>query len=153
VPAGASVAGRDATITACTWVSRKWPTGSFDSRAVVRAFVGRAGDERALAMTDPELVAAVVRDLEAISPVGEVPDAAAVTRWDRAMPQYEVGHLERVSGIDRALDGVPGLFVTGSSYRGLGVADCVRQANETAERVRAHLGRTSIPEHGGARHG
>ena len=153
VPAGTSVAGRDATITACTWVSRKWPTGSFGSRAVVRAFVGRAGDERALSMTDPELVAAVVRDLEAISPVGQVPDAAAVTRWDRAMPQYEVGHLERVSGIDRALDRVPGLFVTGSSYRGLGVADCVRQANETAERVRAHLERTSIPEHGGARHG
>jgi oxygen-dependent protoporphyrinogen oxidase len=88
----------------------------------------------------------VVRDLEAMSPVGEVPEAAAVVRWSRAMPQYEVGHLDRVAGIERALDRASGLFVTGSAYRGVGVADCVRQAHEAAERVRAHLGRAQVSD-------
>ena len=140
VPQGSTADGESLTVTACTWRSRKWPDPqAFGDRAVVRAFVGRAGDEGVLERSDPEIVATVVRDIERIARLGEVPEAAGLVRWERAMPQYEVGHVERVERIHRALDRVPGLFVTGSAYRGVGIADCVRDATETAERVRAHL--------------
>ena len=62
-----------------------------------------------------------------------------MARWPRSMPQYEVGHLERVDLIERGLGATPGVFLTGSSYRGVGIADFVRQANETASRVRGHV--------------
>ena len=55
------------------------------------------------------------------------------------MPQYEVGHAERIEGIEAALAGSPGIFLTGSAYRGVGIADCVRHATETAERVHRYL--------------
>jgi oxygen-dependent protoporphyrinogen oxidase len=90
-------------------------------------------------MTDQELVATVVHDLDAIVPLGAAPDAAVMARWPRSMPQYEVGHLERVDLIERGLDAIPGVFATGSSYRGVGIADVVRRANETASRVRGHV--------------
>jgi oxygen-dependent protoporphyrinogen oxidase len=126
-------------ITACTWVSRKWPHVAFGDRAVLRAFVGRDGQEAVLDRSDPELVAAVVQDIEAIAPIGAVPEAAAVRRWERGMPQYEVGHLDRVNRADAALAATPGLFITGSAYRGVGIADCVRDADRTAAGVRRHL--------------
>src|SRR4030095_6849944 len=58
-------------------------------------------------------------------------------RWPRSMPQYEVGHLERVRAIETTLPA--GIFVTGNALHGVGVADAVRSAGETAERVRAYL--------------
>ncbi len=140
VPPGSVARGETVAITACTWLSRKWPAPeTFGDRAVLRAFVGRAGDEEALERSDPELVAAVARDVDRISPIGDVPEAAGVVRWERSMPQYDVGHLERVERIERAITSVPGLFLAGSAYRGVGIADCIRQANEAAERVRTYL--------------
>jgi oxygen-dependent protoporphyrinogen oxidase len=139
VPASESVApGRPATITACTWVSRKWPERSFGDRAVVRAFVGRDGDQRALSLSDDDLAAAVAADVERAWPMGAAASSRAVVRWERAMPQYEVGHLDRVDRIRDALRrDAPGVFVAGSAYRGVGIADCVRQGAEAAEAVLA----------------
>ena len=65
------------------------------------------------------------------------PEHAAVVRWPRSMPQYELGHRERVAGIRAALPA--GIFVTGQAYDGVGIPDCVRGAGETAEAVVAHL--------------
>jgi oxygen-dependent protoporphyrinogen oxidase len=62
------------------------------------------------------------------------------------MPQYEVGHLERLSRIEDALSRTPGVFLTGSGYRGVGIADCVRHARETARRVIGYLDREERPE-------
>jgi oxygen-dependent protoporphyrinogen oxidase len=67
------------------------------------------------------------------------PAGSRVVRWPRAMPQYRVGHLDRVADIERALEGTPGLFVTGAALRGVGIADCIHQANQLAERVGAYL--------------
>jgi protoporphyrinogen/coproporphyrinogen III oxidase len=140
VPPGArGPGGRAFAITAATFVSSKWPRREHAGRAVVRCFVGRDGDEGALALDDAELANAVAGDLEAACGIGAGPAATRVSRWNRAMPQYEVGHLDRLAGIEASLAAAPGVFVTGSGYRGVGIADCVRQAAETAERVRAHL--------------
>jgi oxygen-dependent protoporphyrinogen oxidase len=132
-----------APMTAATFLSRKWPDPAFDTRAVVRCFVGAAGSEDVLDAPDEDIVEAVCRHLAAVVPLPERPAASAVIRWPRAMPQYEVGHLERVAGIEAALP--PGIFVTGNAYRGVGIADTVGRANDVAEAVLAHLG-TRAPE-------
>ena len=130
-----------APMTACTWISSKWPDPAFGSRAVVRCYVGGVGDEDVLEASDDELVDACVRHLAAALDLPEQPGSSSVVRWMRAMPQYEVGHVDRVAAIRRSLPA--GIFVVGSAYDGVGIPDCVRAAGETAEQVLAHLDRAT----------
>ena len=126
-----------APMTAATFLSRKWPDEGFGTRAVVRCFVGAVGFEDVLDASDQDIVEALSRHLAALVPLPEGPEASAVVRWPRSMPQYDVGHLERVEAIGSALPA--GIFVCGNAYAGIGVADSVRSAGEAADRVRAHL--------------
>jgi oxygen-dependent protoporphyrinogen oxidase len=124
-------------VTAATLVSRKWPDPAFGDRAIVRCFVGAFGMEESLAAADDVLIDRVADQLAEIFPLPSAADAAQVVRWPSAMPQYEVGHLDRVARIETALP--EGVVVVGQAYRGAGIPDCVRQANEAAERVRARM--------------
>ena len=124
-------------MTACTLVSRKWPDRVFGDRAVIRCFVGGSGAEDILDQPDEAIAEGVTRQLAAILPLPAEPAAWRLVRWPRSMPQYEVGHLDRVAAIERALP--PGTFLVGAAYRGPGIADCVRGGNEAAEAVRSHL--------------
>jgi len=127
-----------APMTACTWISSKWPDPVFGSRAVVRCFVGAAGDEDVLDAADGDLADACARHLAAVVELPDRPETATIVRWPRAMPQYELGHQARVQ---RIRDGLPrGTFVVGSAYDGVGIPDCVHSAVETADRVARHLG-------------
>ncbi|HEX2069324.1 MAG TPA: protoporphyrinogen oxidase, partial [Actinomycetota bacterium] len=137
--------GAQANITACTWLSRKWPAPAYGDRAVVRCFVGRDGRESVLDLDDDDLIHLVRDEIESITPLRAGPAAARVVRWPRGMPQYDVGHLDRMDAIDRALRTGPGLFVAGSAYRGVGIADCIRQANDVAEEVRRHVADSVSP--------
>jgi oxygen-dependent protoporphyrinogen oxidase len=127
----------EAPMTAATFVSRKWPEERFAGRAVVRCYVGGAGDEDVLDAPDEEIVEACARHLSAVLDLPE-PSASHVHRWWRAMPQYELGHLDRVRGIREALP--PGIFVVGSAFDGVGVSDLARAAEETAAQVLAYVG-------------
>jgi molybdate transport system ATP-binding protein len=138
-------AGAQASITACTWLSRKWPGPEYGDRALLRCFVGRDGREALLDLNDDELIEAVRDEIESVSPLGSDPAAARVVRWPRGMPQYDVGHLDRMDAIDRDLRTVPGVFVAGSAYRGVGIADCIRQANDVAEEVRSYVAESASP--------
>ena len=126
-----------APMTACTWVSSKWPDEAFGSRAVVRCYVGAVGEEGVLDADDAELVDACARHLTAVVALPSAPEHAVVVRWPASMPQYELGHRERVARLRQALP--EGIFVVGQPCDGVGVPDCVRGAGETAERVAAHL--------------
>jgi oxygen-dependent protoporphyrinogen oxidase len=126
-----------APMTAATFVSRKWPDPAFGSRAVLRCFVGAAGSEDVLDADDDDIVAAVCRHVGALLALPDRPASWSVVRWPRSMPQYEVGHLERVAQVEEALP--PGIFVTGNAYGGVGVSDTVRGAGDVAGRVREHL--------------
>ena len=125
----------EGTMTACTWVSRKWPRKEFGDRAVLRCFIGRVGAEQALDLCDEDLISVVAREVERMTPIGAEPSASRVVRWDRSMPQYGVGHLERVDRIEASLAAAPGVFVTGSAYRGVGIPDCIKQGREASDRV------------------
>ena len=131
VPRGA------APMTASTWLSTKWPDPAYGDRAVLRCFVGAAGEEDIVDAPDEDLIAACARHLSALLPLPERPEHAAVVRWPAAMPQYLVGHLDRVTEIRAGLPA--GIFVTGQSLDGVGVADCVRAAGTAAEQVATYL--------------
>ncbi len=131
VPRGA------APMTAATWLSSKWPSDAFGARAVVRCYVGAVGEEDVLDADDGDIVEACARHLAAVVALPDRPEHAVVVRWPNAMPQYELGHLERVARIRRSLPA--GIFVVGQAYDGVGIPDCVRAAGETADAVVAHL--------------
>lgn len=132
-----------APMTACTWMSSKWPDPAFGSRAVVRCYVGGVGTEDVLDADDDELVEACARHLAAVVDLpAKAQVSSSVVRWIRAMPQYEIGHVERVRKIRETLP--PGVFVVGSAYDGAGIPDCVRAAGETANLVLAHLDRSTL---------
>lgn len=121
-----------APMTATTFLSRKWPDERFGDRAVVRCYVGGAGDEDVLDAPDEDIVAACAKHLSAVLDLPE-PSASHVHRWWGAMPQYEIGHLDRVRRIREALP--PGIFLVGSAFDGVGVSDLARAAEETASLV------------------
>jgi oxygen-dependent protoporphyrinogen oxidase len=124
-------------MNAATIVSKKWPDPAFGGRAVLRCFVGGAGTEELLDREDGTILEEVTSALADIFPLPASPAASTLIRWPRAMPQYDVGHLQRVAAIEEALPA--GVVVAGQAYRGAGLPDCVRQGGEAAARVRARL--------------
>ncbi len=121
------------TTKAVTFSSRKWPHLA-GPRAVVRASVGRAGETAVLQQGDAELVAAVREELAlAVGPLPRLVDSRVV-RWGGGLPQYAVGHLDRVARLRAALTAHPGLAVAGAAYDGVGVPACAR-SGRTAARI------------------
>lgn len=126
------VDGRE--IKAATFSSRKWGWHSPDLM-LVRCSIGRHGDERQLQHDDSDLVASAVMDLrDAVGLRGRLVDAL-VTRWGGALPQYAVGHRNRVGRINDAVAEVDGLEVCGAAYDGLGIPACIAGAQLAATRV------------------
>ena len=125
------------TTKAVTFTSRKW---AYDDRgcAVVRASIGRQGDEVELQRDDAELVATVQHELaRVVGPLGALVDSR-VTRWGGGLPQYAVGHLDRVRRLRSALP--PGLAVAGAAYDGVGVPAVIRSGQEAAAQLLSHNG-------------
>jgi oxygen-dependent protoporphyrinogen oxidase len=131
-----------APMTAATWLSNKWPDPAFGTRAVVRCFVGADGEEDILDAPDHDIIEACARHLSAVVALPAEPEAVTVVRWPASMPQYDVGHAARV---ERIREGLPeGMFVIGNAYDGVGIPDCVRAANDTADKVSAREGAPAV---------
>ncbi|MCX5385508.1 protoporphyrinogen oxidase [Streptomyces sp. NBC_00083] len=125
------------TVKAATFLSNKWDwqAKAAPGHFLLRASVGRAGEEHLLERTDRHLVRAALHDLHhAVGAIGE-PVAARVTRWDRGLPQYTVGHAERTARIREDLARLSGLAVCGAAYEGVGIAACVATGLAAALRV------------------
>jgi len=129
---------RGSTITACTWSSSKWAQLAGDP-ALVKCSVGHAGDRSALDLDDERLIAAVRSDLSQAMGLDAEPLEQRVFRFERALPQYAVGHLERIARIEQAL-GDAAVSVCGAAYRGVGVASCIRDGQAAADASLAALG-------------
>jgi len=128
-------------VKAVTYSSAKWAwtEQAAGGAVVVRASVGRFGDNSDFARTDGDLIRAVRAELaEATGLVGE-PIEASVIRWGGALPQYAVGHLGRVARIRAAVAAVPGLAVCGAAYDGIGIAACIASADRAATVVLGEL--------------
>ncbi len=128
-------------ITACTLTSIKWLHTAPKDKVLIRCYIGRAGEEQWMEQDDDELVQTATRELEQLLGIQARPLFYEVTRLARSMPQYTRGHLERVRQMREDLkQSMPGVFVTGSAFTGIGLPDCVRQGKEAAEQVAEHLG-------------
>ncbi|MFT4188976.1 MAG: protoporphyrinogen oxidase [Aeromicrobium sp.] len=122
-------------VKAATFSSNKWDWVGASGKTVVRASVGRAGDKAVLPMSDADLTGRVLADLrEAVGPLPEPADFY-VQRWGGALPQYEVGHLDRVRAVRSSVAGVRGLEVCGAAYDGVGIAAVVGSAAEAVRRL------------------
>jgi oxygen-dependent protoporphyrinogen oxidase len=131
--------GRGSTITACTWSSQKWAQLTGDS-LLLKCSVGHAGDRTALDLDDERLLAAIRSDLSQAMGLDAEPLEHRVFRFERALPQYAVGHLERMTRIEQALDRAAGVSVCGAAYRGVGVASCIRDGQSAADASLLALG-------------
>ena len=136
---GFVTAGDEHLVRACTWSSAKWEHLRGDP-PIVKAFVGRAGAP-ASAIGDRELAATVHRELALALSLRHAPVDLRVQRFGSAIPQYFVGHLGRVDRIESALP--QHIAVAGASYRGAGLAACVRSGHSAADHVLRHLGVTA----------
>ncbi|MFD3872344.1 protoporphyrinogen oxidase [Streptomyces sp. NPDC058623] len=126
-------------LKAASFLSNKWAWlhDSAPSVFVLRASIGRIGEDEVLDRPDRHLVRTAIAELHhAVGPMGE-PLAARVTRWDRGLPQYDVGHRERVTRIREAVGKLPGLAVCGAAYEGVGVAACVATGRNAAKEILA----------------
>ncbi len=123
-------------ITGCTWSSSKWEGRAPDGMVLLRVFIGYAGAAEIVEQQWDDLLARVAHDaLQPLLGIRSDPVMTQVNRWLKAMPQYEVGHLQRLERIERSLTAYPFIVLAGSAYRGVGVPDCVKQGRESAERV------------------
>lgn len=122
-------------ILATSFSSRKFPERAPQGRVQLRTFLGGALHPEVLENSDEELVEIVQQELRETLGVTGQPDFALVVRYPRAMPQYELGHLGRVSRIEALTQTLPHLELTGTAYRGVGVPDAIEQAEKAAERL------------------
>ena len=133
-------------ILAASWLSSKWPNRAPDDCVLMRAFVGGARDPQALERSDAELIQTSLAALRPLLDIERDPILTRVYRWDRGNAQHEVGHLARMAAIERALTRHPGLFVTGSGFRGTGIPDCVADARKTASTAATWLAEKKLAE-------
>jgi protoporphyrinogen/coproporphyrinogen III oxidase len=129
-------------VKAVTFSTVKWPHLRRDNAAVhlVRCSVGRLGEDAVLQRDDAELAALAAADLADATGVRGDPVDVRVTRWGGGLPQYSVGHLDRVAAIRAAVAAVPGLAVCGAAYDGVGIPACIATAKLAADQVLAYLG-------------
>jgi oxygen-dependent protoporphyrinogen oxidase len=128
---------------ACTFSSVKYPGRAPGDAVLLRAFLrDRRGE--VLDRDDATLAGLAEQDLGAYLGIEGRPILSQVTRHPGAMPQYEVGHLDRVAGLEARLGAWPGLALAGAAYRGVGISDCVRSGEESAERLLAALAGSAL---------
>ncbi|MCX4806414.1 protoporphyrinogen oxidase [Streptomyces sp. NPDC058682] len=134
------------TIKASTFSSNKWAwAGTDPDLFLLRTSVGRYADESDLQREDGELVDVSLADLGEAVGLAARPVASTVTRWDGGLPQYPVGHLDRVARIRTAVAALPGLAVCGAVYDGVGIPACIASAGKAADAVIAALGARTAP--------
>lgn len=122
-------------LIAATWTSLKWPHRAPADQLLARCYVGGVGREDILQLDDATLTATVREELAAVCGIRAEPSYTEVNRWWKAMPQYTIGHLDRLAQLDAAVSRYPGLVLTGAGYRGVGIPDCIRDGALAAERV------------------
>lgn len=130
----------DHTITACTWTHKKWPHSTPKGKVLLRCYVGRPGEEAVVDLSDDEITKIVLDDLNKTMNITTEPEFVVISRWKDSMPQYTVGHKERIKMVTTSLQAeLPGVFIAGSSYEGLGLPDCIDQGEEVVQKVLTFL--------------
>ncbi|TAK14465.1 MAG: protoporphyrinogen oxidase [Anaerolineae bacterium] len=124
---------------ACTWTSTKFPHRAPERHVLLRVFIGRAGQEGEIPWDAAGLIGLAQRELAETLGIVAEPIFARAFLWERAMPQYNRGHLDRLKRIEARLESLPALALAGNAYRGIGIPDCIHSGQLAAEGVLASL--------------
>jgi len=122
-------------ILACSFSSQKYPHRAPAGKTLLRVFVGGAQRPELAEMPDAELLPLVLKHLRPLLRIEGEPEFCDIAHWPRTMPQYHVGHLERVARIEARLALLPGLKMAGSAFRGVGLPDCIHGGERAAEQI------------------
>jgi oxygen-dependent protoporphyrinogen oxidase len=127
--------GPGSLLLACTFVDQKFTNRVPPNGKLIRAFFGGDAAERLMRCGNDE--AAAVARLELAHILGPLPEpqVTAVRRWPKSLPQYAVGHLERMAELDECIKKIGGLFLLGNGYRGVGLPDLIRDARAAARQI------------------
>jgi protoporphyrinogen/coproporphyrinogen III oxidase len=120
---------------ACTWTSTKFPHRAPDGYALIRVFVGRAGQDADMPRDEASLLALAREELQLTLGISAEPLLSRVFVWENAMPQYNLGHPDKLAQIDSALGNHPGLALAGNGYRGIGIPDCINSGKVAVEKI------------------
>jgi protoporphyrinogen/coproporphyrinogen III oxidase len=123
------------SILAGSFASVKFPGRAADDQLLLRVFVGGAVQPQLLEHTDEEILDLALRDVSELLGVQGKPVWSKLRRWTRAMPQYHVGHVDRVATIDAQIAQIPGLELAGNAYHGVGIPFCAAGGYAAAERI------------------
>jgi oxygen-dependent protoporphyrinogen oxidase len=126
-------------ILGCLWSSSIFPGRSPKYRVLLTVMAGGARNPEIAGLPEEEIVSLVQKELRHMMGIDAKPEFIRAKRHARAIPQYTLGHAERLAAIDEALGRVPGLFLTGNAYRGVAMSDCILQAGLTAEKTVEYL--------------
>ncbi len=132
-------ASENTHLLAATWTSSKFPFRAPESHHLIRCFGGGYRNENFVFKNEDEIASILLEEFCKIMNWTARPEWIKVYRWPKAMPQYEIGHQDKVKRIEEVSSRAGGLFLTGSSYRGIGISDCIRDARETASKVFSFL--------------
>lgn len=138
-------------LMAATYSSTKWPGRAPPGKVLLRGFVGGPHNQEILKRSDEELVQTVMTEFHAIlglNPFAK-PLFSRVFRWHLGMPQYTLGHLERIERIDNRCARIPGLAIAGGSYRGVGVPNCIESGERAVSKVLGEWGINLAEDHAG----
>jgi oxygen-dependent protoporphyrinogen oxidase len=131
-------------LLAVTLSSSKWPDRAPDDRVLLRGFIGGPANQHLLEASDEDLIETVRMQL--VDLLGMNPDAqpvfSRVYRWVGGMPQYTLGHLDRVDEIERRTGEISGLELAGGAFRGVGVPNCIESGERAVTKVLTDLGIT-----------
>ena len=122
-------------ILAVSFLSSKFPGRAPAGMVLMRVFVGGALDPQAALLEDGELESLVLGEVRSLLGVRGSPRLVQIDRWRGAMPQYYLGHLDRLARIDRRLAGLPGLAIAGAAYRGVGIPQVILSGQMAAARL------------------
>jgi oxygen-dependent protoporphyrinogen oxidase len=126
-------------IMASTWTSVKFNYRAPNDAVLLRAFVGGANNEELVSLDDGKMLRVVQQDLREIMGIEGDPILTRIYRWEKSMPQYLVGHLEKISKMEERISLQPGLFFTGCAYKGIGISDSVHDAEIVADKALEYL--------------
>jgi oxygen-dependent protoporphyrinogen oxidase len=122
-------------LVACTWVGTKFSHRVPEGKIVARCFLGGMEDAGVLEESDGAIVAAVTSELQEIAGISACPRFTRIFRWPRSMAQYTVGHPQRLAEIQARAAAIPGLYLAGNAYTGIGIPDCIRMGKAAAEEI------------------
>lgn len=127
------------SLIACTFSSVKFAGRAPEGHVLLRAFAGGALQPELLDLSEGELISRVCADLNDLLGIGQAPLFAEVSKWERSMPQYHIGHLEKVERIRDHIAALPGLVLAGNAYSGPGIPDCIRSGETAAKQILSSL--------------